>query len=59
MEYQKKEAAEQCEKQHYRTVGITKPIYDKQEQKKEFSLTINVKLVNGYGKDKVVTYTRK
>ena len=57
--YQKKENAEQCERQHYRAVRITDVTYDKHERKKEFPLTINVKLKNGNGNEKVITYSRK
>ena len=57
--YQKEDVAEQCEKQHYQTIEITCVTYDKHEQKKELPLTINVKLRDGNGKEKIITYSRK
>lgn len=57
--YQKQEIAEQCEKQHYKAIEITSFYYDKHEQKKEFPLTINIKLKNDNGKERIITYSRK
>lgn len=57
--YQKEDMAEQCEKHHYKAVEIVSVIYDKNEQKKEFPLTINIKLKDGSGKERTITYSRK
>lgn len=57
--YQELHIAEECENKHYKAIEITNVIYDKSESKKEFPLTINVKLKNGNGKEKVITYSRK
>lgn len=57
--YQKQDIAEECEKEHYKAIKITSVIYDKYENKKEFPLTINVKLKNGNGKERIITYSRK
>lgn len=57
--YQKQAVAEQCEGQHYVPIQITGYSYDKKEQKKEFPLSINVKVRDGDGKERVITYNRK
>jgi len=57
--YQKEDIAEQCEKQHYKASEIVSVVYDKQEKKKEFPLTINIKLKDGNGKERIIAYSRK
>lgn len=51
--------ANQCEKNHYKAVEITGVSYELDDRKKEFPSKINVKLVNGEGKEKIIAYTRK
>lgn len=54
-----KKGAENCEHQHYKVVQITGVSYDVRDNKKEFPLTINVKLKNAENKEKIITYSRK
>lgn len=57
--YLKKEKAEQCERSHYQPEKIVRTNYDIQDDKKEYPITISVKLKNGEGSEKTITYSRK
>lgn len=51
--------AEECEKLHYRPIGILKTDFDFTSDKKSLYPTkLNIKLKDGFGKEKTIRYIR-
>ena len=54
----KETEANNCEKEHYEPIEMTKVYYDFTKQSSRYPDTINVKLKNKNGNEKTITYKR-